>query len=45
MKRTAQEAIYDEIKDMTPDEELAYWQNIHERFEKKSVKTHSARAT
>ena len=41
MKRNAQESIYSEIKNMSIDEELAYWQDLHEKhaLEFKKVKT------
>ncbi len=32
MKYDAQEIIYREIKDMTPEEELSYWNKVHRKF-------------
>ena len=32
MKRKAQERIYEVIKDMTMEEELAYWNGIHKKL-------------
>ncbi len=34
MKRKAQEIIYEEIKNMTIEEELKYWQEQEKRFYK-----------
>ena len=31
MKRAVQEIIYEEIKNMSLEEELAYWRRIHEK--------------
>ncbi len=31
MKRSAQEEIYKEIKNMSIEEELAYWRSVHEK--------------
>lgn len=33
MKRRGAERIYDKIKDMTPEEELAYWSKSSEEFQ------------
>lgn len=32
MKRKAQERIFEEIKDLTPEEELRYWQEREKAF-------------
>lgn len=32
MKREAQTRIYEETKDMTPDQEIAYWREKSEAF-------------
>lgn len=38
MKRKAQEKIYEEIKDMTREEELRYWQKQGELLKEKIAK-------
>jgi hypothetical protein len=35
MKRRGAEAVYEKIKDMTPEEELAYWQAGTEKLRQK----------
>ena len=34
MKRVGSRQIYEKIKDMTPEEELAYWRRRHSHLEK-----------
>ena len=44
MKRSAQEKIYNEIKNMSLEDELKYWQNIHKAHESEYKKSRNVKS-